>query len=201
MPNRRAAARAASATFVVMVVAACGGTSLSDVLAGAAPIDGGVGKDGASSSEGGSSDASASDARATDGNTTEASAPKDATADVSKRIDLACPANGTQTCDLRTEACCRGIQGFECRLQKDQCPGLRLPCAQASDCEFRAPGTVCCGTVNNDSRVVQVTCEKPDNCVTPQRVIICNPNDSDPCPIEGQCTESQGTLLGYYLCL
>ena len=180
---------------------ACGSTSIADVfsLSGDASVpsvpgttvDGGSGADAAASSDGATpQDAGRVDARP------DAPTP---VVDAGDTEGLCSRASGA-TCDLKSNVCCRqpATDLFLCQAAALPCVGLKIPCAEEADCP---KGNVCCGTVSGGA-VVGIQCRKPTECRNNQnRVILCNADDADPCPIEGVCQASVGTLVGYDLCL
>jgi len=193
---------------IALIFAACGGTKAGDLFI-YPPDSGESGESGIEEIEAGGSDAQADAGRDTGAADSghKDSGTKDVEAtDVQVQpppADLSCTPTSGQTCDLRTEYCCRAPTSYQCRPQGQSCTGLRVTCAEAADCEFRNPGggEVCCGTVNGQSLVTSTACAPPDQCLTGDgKVVICNPSDSDPCPLEGQCGESTFTLEGFYIC-
>ncbi len=116
-------------------------------------------------------------------------------------------------CTPGSEVCCRqrsATDAFQC-VNAAGCQAISLmpiPCDDAEDCETLGdPGAVCCGTYQYDilamgDRVYQVACRQRSACTSlMSRVIICDPNVPNACPVGKTCTKSIGTFVGYYLCL
>lgn len=187
----------ARALLIVVVCAACGSTSVGELFAPA--LDGGAVADAAAV------DAAAGDAAPTGdaGTKPDGRAGDGAAFDANVRTPLGCSPKSGNTCDLQAQICCRGFNGYACQAPQAQCTGLQIPCAQASDCAARGlPGDVCCGAFDHNNRIYDVSCIPSDQCLLENmHVVICNPNDTDPCPNEGKCGYSTETLPGFGLCL
>lgn len=193
--------RARASLTVVVLVAACGGTTAGELFtptgdAGAVGVDASPGND-----AGGANDAGRADA----GGKPDAKPSQDAAPpfDAATKTPLACTPKSGNTCDLQTEICCRGATGYNCQAPQALCTGLQIPCAQASDCDARGqPGTVCCGAFDHNNNIYEVTCMAPQDCVLDNmHVVVCSPSDPDACPNGGNCALSQQTLPGFNLCL
>lgn len=175
----------------------CGSTAVSELFSGTGvtALDASV-VDGSTASDAGAADARA-DARVRDAGGVDANKPPDP-------LPLACTPKSGGTCDLLSEVCCwTGTSTAKCQTPQTDCLGVRVPCASEGDCAARGKaGTVCCATFGATTIANDVSCRDPDNCTLSQnRTIVCDPNDSDPCPKGGDCTLSTSSLNGFYICI
>jgi hypothetical protein len=111
---------------------------------------------------------------------------------------------GTQDCCVTTSSAGRT---YTCTAVGATCTGVNLACDDVADCIAQGkPNTVCCGALVNGgtggvATVSNSTCQAASTCTNMNnRVIICDPKETNPCPNGGMCTLSSQTIPGYYIC-
>jgi hypothetical protein len=98
-------------------------------------------------------------------------------------------------CATGTEECCYSNGTYSCVTKCTGGGSSPITCDSAGDC---GAGLVCCGIITN-MVVNTIYCGNPSQCAAP-KIVFCDPNAADPCPLGGTCTATT-VPPGFFRCL